>query len=221
MAQYWLPLGNKPATTAASLVNYRRGVGTENASSKVSSKFMNPTVVPGELLQKFHFAFLIRHPKSSIPSYFRCTIPPLSDMTGFDYFDPKEAGYKELRTLFDFLVKDGQIGPNIAGSGNRTFGAENGSTINGSIAHKNNVEICIVDADNLLDNPYGVIEAFCKSVGLEYSPSMLKWNAPEIQQAAQQAFEKWKGFHEDALESDELRPRTHVRNTNTCVQTLH
>jgi hypothetical protein len=210
MAQYWLPLGNGPATIAASLVNYRRGVGTENISGKISPQIVNPTVVPEEVLRKFHFTFLIRHPRSSIPSYYRCTIRPLSEMTGFGYFDPKEAGYKELRTLFDFLVKDGQIGPSIAGSGNRTLEGENGKGVNGSIVHHDKVEICVIDADDLLDNPYGVIEAFCKSVGLEYSPTMLKWNDPEIQHAAKQSFEKWKGFHEDALESDELRPRTHV-----------
>ena len=207
MAQYWLPLAGDQAPTAPSLVNYRRGVGTDGASQHGSSGGENPTVIPEELLQKFHFTFLIRHPRSSIPSYYRCTIPPLSEMTGFHYFDPREAGYKELRLLFDFLVKSGQIGPRIAGKGDRSHKLDASNVVN------EQVEICVIDADDLLDNPNGIVEAFCKSVGIKYSSMMLKWDDEETQRHARQTFEKWKGFHEDAIESKELRPRTHV-----CVE---
>jgi hypothetical protein len=215
MAQYWIPLPSETGSTkiAPSLVNYRRGVGTgvsesDSASNSSSEEADvtepgNPTIVPDSLLHQFHFTFLIRHPRSSVPSYYRCTIPPLNEMTGFDYFDPAEAGYRELRMLFEYLVSAGHIGPKLAGSGERLH------TPNGFIGN-GKVDICVVDADDMLDNPSGVIEAYCKSVGIEYDPGCLKWDDPEGQQNAKEIFEKWKGFHEDALGSSELRPRTHV-----------
>jgi DNA repair and recombination protein RAD54B len=72
------------------------------------------------------------------------------------------------------------------------------------------VEICVIDADDLLDNPSGMIEAFCKTTGIEWDPNMLVWDTEKDQEVAKEAFEKWKGFHEDALDSDRLRARTHV-----------
>jgi hypothetical protein len=40
---------------------------------------------------------------------------------------------------------------------------------------------------------------------------MLYWDTEEDQAAAKEAFEKWRGFHEDAIDSTNLRARTHVR----------
>lgn len=66
----------------------------------------------------------------------------------------------------------------------------------------------MVDADDLLDHPAEVIERYCKEIGIEYTPKMLKWgDSEECQKRAEGAFEKWKGFHEDALGSTELKPR--------------
>ncbi|KAK5276773.1 hypothetical protein LTR16_010711, partial [Cryomyces antarcticus] len=172
----------------------------------------NPTVVPEAILEQFHFTFLIRHPRSSIPSYYRCTIPPLDEVTGFYDFMPSEAGYDELRRVFDYLKSVEQVGPAIAGqdSTNGT-NSTNGHTSNGTngVGKKGKVDICVVDADDLLDNPSGIIEAYCKSVGIEYSPEMLKWDNEEDHRCAKEAFEKWKGFHEDAIHSSELKPRLH------------
>jgi DNA repair and recombination protein RAD54B len=130
-------------------------------------------------------------------------------MTGFYNFRPDEAGYEELRRLFDYLRAEGQIGPKFA---NKAAPESNGT--NGI---SSGVEICVVDADDLLDNPSGMIEAFCKSTGIEWEPEMLVWNTEEDQKIAKEAFEKWKGFHEDALDSTELRARTHV----SCQTSLY
>jgi hypothetical protein len=226
MAQYWIPPNSKPATVAPSLANYRRGVGTDTTQlSPVQTRTQsdapsypyntqgepnNPTVIPADLLATYHFTFLIRHPKHSIPSYYRCTIPPLDKMTGFYNFRPDEAGYEELRRLFDYLRSEGQIGPKFANKGDETNGSANGSA-NGNSA---GVEICVIDADDLLDNPSDMIEAFCKTTGIEWEPEMLTWKTKEDEAIAKEAFEKWKGFHEDALDSTELRQRTHVSQSH-------
>ena len=140
-------------------------------------------------------------------------------MTGFDEFYPSEVGYDELRRIFDYLRSVGQIGPKIAGEADKvtengdlkdiTNGHNNGF-INGS-GHTNGVSeqvsITVIDADDLLDNPNGIIEGYCKEVGLEYSDSMLRWDSEEDRERAKVQFEKWSGFHEDAIESSSLRPR--------------
>ena len=124
-------------------------------------------------------------------------------MTGFYNFRPDEAGYEELRRLFDYLRSEGQIGPKFAGQKQH----DSNEQTNG---HTGGVEICVIDADDLLDNPSGMVEAFCKTTGIEWHPDMLVWDTEKDQGIAKEAFEKWKGFHEDALDSDRLRARTHV-----------
>lgn len=191
----------------------------------------NPTVVPADLLKQFHFAFLIRHPRNGIPSYYRCCIPPLDDTTGFYGFRNDEAGYLELRQLFDYLRSIDVIGPNFAtppGSPTNDEFATNGH-VNGNVhantnghahgngytngnghANKTGNNICVIDADDLLDMPQEAIQSFCESVGIEYHPDMLNWETEEEHEHARDAFEKWKGFHDDAIDSKDLKPRQHV-----------
>jgi hypothetical protein len=238
-----VPPNGKPASIAPSLLKVKRGIGTDgevdghgnghtdevngvavngkggpNNSGKpypygTESEPGNPTVVPTELLSRFHFAFLIRDPHYSIPSYYRCTIPPLDEVTGFYEFYPSEAGYDEVRRVFDYLRNVGLVGPQIATDGiDKDAPNLNGAngTNGASTSRAKGVEICVVDADDLLDNPPGMIEAFCKSVGLKYEPEMLSWDTEEDHARAKDAFEKWRGFHEDAIESKRLTARNHV-----------
>lgn len=170
----------------------------------------NPTVVPRELLDQFQWTFLIRDPHSSIPSFYRCCIPPLIEATGFHEYYPGEAGYLELRKMFDFLRATGQVGPKLAGKGQ----VEASGVDSDAVKKDNNTDICVVDADDLLDNPDGIIRGFCEAVGLDYDPGMLNWDNEEDQRRAEEAFEKWKGWHEDALESKDLKPRQHVSPSN-------
>lgn len=160
--------------------------------------------MPKALLARFHFTFLIRDPHSSIPSYYRCTVPPLDKLTGFHEFYPSEAGYDEVRRMFEFLGGTGIVGPHHANGWNSNANRPQASSpIEGT-------EICVVDADDLLDDPQGIIETYCKSVGITYEPEMLSWDNAEDQKYAATAFEKWRGFHEDAIHSTELKPRTYV-----------
>lgn len=107
---------------------------------------------------------------------------------------PSEAGYDELRRVFDFLLSQNQVGPARPGQKEALKDGE--------------VSITVIDADDLLDNPAGIIEAYCKEVGIEYTPDMLVWDTEEAHARAKEAFEKWKGFHEDAIDSTSLKPRS-------------
>ena len=216
---YLVPPNGAPPSIAPSLARKERGIGTFEPHSygmasgakhapypyATEPEPRNPTVIPSEVLGQFHFTFLIRHPRYSIPSYYRCTVPPLDEITGFYNFMPSEAGYDELRRVFDYLHHVGQVGPKVASQSIHVDESTN------SDASK--VEICLIDADDLLDDPAGIIAAYCKSVGIEYHDQMLNWDSEEDQKHAKDAFEKWKGFHEDAMNSCELKPRKHVSNS--------
>lgn len=221
---YLLPPGGRPPQIAPSLMSKKRGIGTQsnetNGHSASGPPFPygtaaepgNPTIIPSELLSQFHFTFLIRDPHYSIPSYYRCTIPPLDKVTGFYNFDPSEAGYDEVRRVFDYLVSSGVVGPDFASAppSPRSNGTNGVKAVNGSSKNYKKQDICIIDADDLLDNPKQMVEAYCQTVGLEFKHEMLRWEDEENQTRAREAFEKWRGFHEDAIDSTELRARTHV-----------
>ena len=217
-----------PPSIAPSLARKKRGVGTSlsysnGALSEVNGvkppfpqeivvELGNPTVIPHDILKQFHFTFLIRHPRKSIPSFFRCTVPPLDKMTGFYEFMPSEAGYSELRRIFGYLCSTGQVGPVVATHEEDSITAKSSGHTRDIISGLSNaVDICVIDADDLLDNPAGIIQAYCDNVGLDYDPSMLKWDSDEDHEQACRAFEKWKGFHEDAIASNDLKPRVQVR----------
>ncbi|KAF2222627.1 P-loop containing nucleoside triphosphate hydrolase protein [Elsinoe ampelina] len=224
IAHYLSPPNGKPASIAPSLQKVKRGVGTSDSFEHTNGKAVNgdssslpyptepepgnPTVVPSEVLRQFHFAFLIRHPKHSIPSYWRCTIDPLDKITGFHNFMPEEAGYDELRRIFDYMKDTGIVGPSI------TDHPTNGHQTNGH----SGVPITLVDADDLLNAPDSIMRKFCTAVGIEYSPKMLEWDTEEDHAFAKDKFEKWKGFHEDAINSTGLHAREHGKPETTPEQ---
>jgi hypothetical protein len=147
----------------------------------------NPTNIPLDVLRRFNFTFLIRHPRRSIPSYWRCTIPPLCEINGFDHFMPSEAGYEELVRLFDFLLREG-------------------------IVDRDN--LTVLDADDMLDSPEEKIKEYCRRTEIDFVPGMLEWTQEDGEDAAQH-FAKWNGFHDDALQSSSLRPRAHAQKAST------
>ena len=66
----------------------------------------------------------------------------------------------------------------------------------------------LVDADDLLAHPESIIRIICQRLALPYNSSMLTWDTPEDYALAEAAFKKYAGYHEDALKSTGLRPRT-------------
>lgn len=238
ITHYLVPPNGAPPSIAPSLGRKKRGVGTSSTTNGTTNGVDtgssvtngatnpstgppypyhtdpepdNPTVIPLETLKRFHFTFLIRRPQSAIPSYYRCTVPPLREVTGFHHFMPAEAGYDELRRVFDYLRSVNLIGPKVCGqnSSTETNGAEPAEP-DGTGDDGQRVEICVVDADDLLDDPESIVQTYCASVGLDYNPDMLNWDTEEDHERARKAFEKWKGFHEDAINSTDLKPRKHV-----------
>lgn len=230
MIYYVLPPNGKPPQIAPSLLEKQAPTnGQANGDVKKNLSYSeqrrhpwpygtrpepgNPTVIPRGMLEKFHFTFLIRDPHFSIPSYYRCTIPPLDKLTGWDQFYPSETGYEEVRRVFDYLITAGMIGPSFAGS-SRNGEVEAVDGIDRPRSSSDKSDICVVDADDLLDNPEEIIKAYCQAVDLDFSPDMLRWDSDENLNRACAAFEKWKGFHEDAIHSTELRARSHVCSRN-------
>jgi len=68
----------------------------------------------------------------------------------------------------------------------------------------------------VLDNPECILRAYCKEIGIEFKKEMLCWDTEEDHVRAREAFEKWKGFHEDAINSSSLKPREHVSPPSIC-----
>lgn len=105
----------------------------------------------------------------------RKAIPSLNRMcsghiTGWSYFDPLEAGYQQQRILFDYLRGTSPETPPI-----------------------------VVDSDSLLQDPAGVMEAYCQAVGVEFRHEMIQWDAGPVEE-----FSTWPGFHADVENSTGL-----------------
>lgn len=146
-------------------------------AQNLSNKSPNPTLLPTEIIESCKFVFLIRNPSAAIPSLYRCFIPPLSAQTGDTMLDPTELGYRELRILFDYL------------------------------RDKNGVVPLLIDADDLLTDPEAILRPLCDDLKIPYSSSMLEWPAPEDHAFALSLFEKFAGYHEDALNSKGFIPK--------------
>lgn len=143
----------------------------------------NPTLFPTNLVNTFSFVFLIRKPSASLPSLYRCFIPPLSEKTGERVLDSSELGYRETRMLFDYLYPPAARTPSMSAP-------------------------ILVDADDLLAHPKFIVRTICQRLALPYTSSMLTWDRPEDYALAESAFKKYAGYHVDALKSTGLRPRT-------------
>jgi hypothetical protein len=196
MAKCLMPLHGETPCLAPSLSSQENEAWNGTSVLREQGKFRNPTVIPRELLSKFSFAFLIRNPRQSIPSLYQCSIPPKSFTTGWHGFKSSDAGYKELRRLFDYLICIKQIGP---GSGNK---------------------ICIVDAEDLLAHPEETVERFCSSVGVTFDRGSLQWGTEKDQQRAKDLFKNWAPFHDVALQSTSLKAQPSASHQIVCAHNL-
>ena len=183
-----------------------RDNNTEGEGLLHPQNLQNPTVLPLEVLRSFHFTFLIRNPRLSIPSYYRCTVPPLCKVTGVSAYDSKAAGYRELRLLYDYLVQSNVTCPEIS-SAKRS--QANHGNLKGSETQKR-VKICVIKAEALLESPIPILRTYCEHIGIPFSENMLSWGDASQQKHAREQLDTWKGFHEDAICSDGLWIKSNV-----------
>ena len=180
MAYHIIPPTHSPNPTTPSL-----------SHRFTSDELTNPSLFPTSILLNFRFVFLIRNPSASIPSLYRCFLPPLSELTGEEYLDPDELGYRETRLLFDYLYPVHSRSPSFP------FDATLGSDAP-----------VLIDADDLLSHPESIVRSVCTHLDITFSTSMLSWSSVDDQSHAHELFSKYAGYHEDALKSAGLRGKT-------------
>lgn len=96
-----------------------------------------------EGFKNFKHSFLIRNPLKAVYSLYKASTNP--KLTGWDYFDPAEAGFRQMVELYDFIERN---------------------------IHRDPI---VVDADDLLDYPDEILKSYCEAVGLEYEENMTSW----------------------------------------------
>jgi len=102
--------------------------------------------------------FLIRSPTLACPSYYRCCVGDARKETNFTHYDPEEAGYRELRSLFDSIRKSNVTGDSSA--------------------------LVVIDAETLTSNPEATLKRVCEKIGLEWDEKMLSWKSGRVEEFA-------------------------------------
>lgn len=96
-----------------------------------------------EGFKNFKHSFLIRHPLKAVYSLYKASTNP--KLTGWDYFNPAEAGFRQMVELYKFVDRH---------------------------IHRDPI---VVDADDLLDYPNEILKSYCEAVRLEYEENMTSW----------------------------------------------
>jgi len=93
--------------------------------------------------------------------------------TGYSHFDSKEAGFVAMGQILDHVER--QPG----------------------------VQCVIIDADDLLENPRGLMTAYSQAVGLPFQPSMLSWQPGPVKELES----PWTGWTDDVINSSGITRR--------------
>ncbi len=236
MAKFFVPPGQRPVSLAPSVlgddqtypnnldsvqtIKTKANIPSERLIQMLSSTFdaldspgiaesENPTVLPSSLLKQFHFVFLIRPPRDSVPSYYRLTLEPYSALNGMYYFLANDISYRELRAMFDYLCSIDAVGPSHPEQ-------DNGGAVVPTASSGHHKNVCVIDSDDLVDQPAEVMQKFCDHVGIEYSPELLNFTKIQGQGHAAANLMHWgDAFHQEAMASSKLKPRELVRNYKT------
>lgn len=99
-------------------------------------------------LRDYKHSFLIRNPRKAIVSLYRASTN--KKKTGWDHFDPNEAGFHQMLDLYHFVVKELNSTP------------------------------IIIDAEDVLEYPEEMMEQYCKATGLSYQENMTTWEPREV-----------------------------------------
>ena len=108
----------------------------------------NPTILDLNFLKRCAHTFLLRSPEKSIPSLYRC----YKDVEHNLDFNDQEAGFVELRILYNFLTK---------------------------LNEKHQVPL--VDSADLVRNPLDTMKKYCEIIGISFEPGMMAWKAEKVE----------------------------------------
>ncbi len=173
----------------------------------------NPTLLPRNELAKYDFTFLIRHPRLSVAGYYRLTIPSQSAHSKVANVNPDDLGYSELRSLFDFLLKEDLIRLQDT---ERPPGIATLSSTTGPGGQTEPIEACIIDAEDLIRNPAAVMSTYYGKTGLRYDPAILHWDEEDNQGRAAEIVDRWNfknHFHHQVLSSKTMEPQRPGKST--------
>ena len=105
--------------------------------------------------------------------------------TGQEYASPEHAGFRELSNLFTLVRENIEPSP------------------------------VVVDADDLLDDPEGIMRSYCSAMGLKFKEGMTKWSPGPVAD-----FEcLWTGWHDNVFNSSGIT-RKETRNYATAGRAL-
>lgn len=63
--------------------------------------------------------------------------------------------------------------------------------------------VTVVDADDLQNNPDGIVQTYCRKLGIRFIPESLTWDAGHKKQ-----WDTWKDWHKDAASSTGIQKST-------------
>ena len=145
--------------------------------SKELTIYYQADKLPATTMAQFTHCFLMRRPEKVLRSFWRVAQEGAADKEGRSsssstYFNPDEAGFHELDALVDVVTV--QLGQ----------------------------PLILVDADDLLADPAGILKAWCHAVGLPWEANITSWKA-----GMPETWQKWPGWHDDAATSTGFAPR--------------
>jgi len=118
-------------------------------------------------------SFIIRHPAKAIASLYLKSCVD-NEKTGYTHFDPAEAGFTAMAAILDHVEQQADAPPCV-----------------------------IIDADDLLQDPEGVMASYCEAVGLPFHPSMLSWQPGPVKELES----PWSGWTDDVINSSGITRR--------------
>ena len=118
-------------------------------------------------------SFIIRHPAKAIASLYYKSCID-NEKTGYTHFDRAEAGYTAMRDILAHVEQQPGCPP-----------------------------VVIIDADDMLEDPEGIVSAYCEAVGLPFKPSMLSWTPGPCKELES----PWTGWTDDVLASSGITKR--------------
>jgi len=118
-------------------------------------------------------SFIIRHPAKAIASLYYKSCID-NEKTGYTHFDRAEAGYTAMRDILAHVEQQPGCPP-----------------------------VVIIDADDMLEDPEGIVSAYCEAVGLPFKPSMLSWTPGPCKELES----PWTGWTDDVLSSSGITKR--------------